>query len=265
MTPAFHDAATLARLRALVAASDPDGPPSTLLIRAPADANPRRLAYLAGSFNPPHTAHLALLESAERDVPIDATLLVHSARTVDKERLYGLCLVDRLLLMSLLVEGAPGRGVALVNRGLYADQIDALLARWPSLESIYVIVGYDKLVQILDPRYYTDRDAALERLFGRAMLLVAPRAGAGAGEIETLLAAPANRAYGDRIRLLSLEQPYAEVSSTAVRERLAGGLATDPDLPEVVRAFVVETGAYEPGDRYARRMAWIDALVGDQP
>ncbi len=269
MNPAFHADATLLRLRGLVAASDPDGPPSALIVRAPADANPRRLAFLSGSFNPPHAAHLALLDSAERTVEPDATLLVHSARTVDKERLSGLCLVDRLLLLTLLVAGAPTRGVALINRGLYADQVDALLTTWPSLESLYVIVGYDKLVQILDPRYYADRDAALDRMFGRATLLVAPRADAGADEIERLMAEPENRRYRESVRLLPLEKPYSEMASTSARQRVADGSASDPDLPEVVRAFITETGAFPPStrtlgggvvDKYARRVARIEGL-----
>jgi nicotinic acid mononucleotide adenylyltransferase len=269
VNPAFQDVATLLRLRDLVAASDPDGTPSALIVRAPADANPRRLAFLAGSFNPPHAAHLALLDSAERTVELDATLLVHSARTVDKERLSGLCLVDRLLLLTLLVESTPSRGVALINRGLYADQADALLTAWPSLESLYVIVGYDKLVQILDPRYYDDRDAALDRLFGRATLLVAPRADSTAEDVVRLMGAPEHRRYRERVRLLPLNKPYSEMSSSSARARLESGAATGQDLPEIVRSFIAETGAFEqpapePGDegagRYARRVAGLQAL-----
>ena len=35
-----------------------------------------------------------------------------------------------------------------------------------------LLVGYDKVVQILDPKYYDDRDAALHELFALARLLV---------------------------------------------------------------------------------------------
>ena len=56
-------------------------------------------------------------------------------------------------------------------------QIGMNLAIWGNVFALFDhIYGYDKVVQIFDPRYYDDRDAALDRLFALSSLLVAPRA-----------------------------------------------------------------------------------------
>jgi hypothetical protein len=104
---------------------------------------------LAGSFNPPHRAHLALLRAGLDATGASAALFVLSARTVDKEQPSGLLLEDRLWLLCRLagelqgkLQGelsaewartpgapqapAPRIGVAVTNRGLYVDQASAL-------------------------------------------------------------------------------------------------------------------------------------------
>ena len=65
--------------------------------------------------------------------------------------------------------------LALINRGLYIEQVDVVRTLIPEIEELFVVVGFDKVVQILDPRYYENRDAVLDRLFANASLLVAPR------------------------------------------------------------------------------------------
>jgi len=107
------DLPTLLRLSRLVAAADPDGRPRLDLVYPqsvlPA---PRRLAFLAGSFNPPHSAHLAMSRAA-LDAGFDRLVLTLSKRTVDKASVTGLGLADRLLLLRRLAEeqsrarGAP--------------------------------------------------------------------------------------------------------------------------------------------------------------
>ena len=84
--------------------------------------------------------------------------------TVDKEQIAGTLLEDRLVALRHFVQDQPRYGVLLFNRGLYVDQALAVHMRdgqvWMTL---LFLVGYDKIVQIFDPRYYDDRDAALQK------------------------------------------------------------------------------------------------------
>ncbi|MBI4507281.1 MAG: hypothetical protein HY691_17250 [Chloroflexi bacterium] len=248
----------------------------------PPPAAARHLAALPGSFNPPTAAHLALARAARR-AGCDAVVLVLSTRTVAKELPTGLLLEDRLLLLAELarrpVRVAPGAAqgarwatpaalcVAAVNRGLYVDQAALLRATWPEAAPVAFVVGFDKIVQIFDPRYYADRDAALDALFARASFLVAPRDEHDARDLVALLARPENRRFADGVRFLPLPRGVRSVSATQARAALPAGLAAP--VPAPVHAFVRATGAFQPPralpsgeqvDAYALRAVLLDVL-----
>ena len=114
----------------------------------------------------------------------------------------------------------------LFNRGLYVDQALAARTRWPDLDTLLFLVGYDKIVQIFDPRYYDDRDAALQKLFRLASFLVAPRDDATADDFAALLSRPENRPFAARVRSLPLPSAVAAVSSTGLRQDLGAAAGT---------------------------------------
>jgi hypothetical protein len=95
-------------------------------------------------------------------------------------------------------------------------------------------------VQILDPRYYDDRDAALRRLFALASFLVAPRGDADADELAALMRRPENAPFAASVRPLPLSEVYRDQSSTRVR---AG---ESDDVPLVVARYL---DAYRPYGR----------------
>ncbi len=213
-----------------------------------------------------------------------------SARTVDKEQPSGLLLEDRLWLLCRLASelqremgiegapqtGAPRIGVVATNRGLYVDQADALRrlalgggrgagpqAGWPGGGRIDFVTGHDKIVQILDPRYYDDREAALRRLFGQAAFLVAPRDEHSSADLAALLSRPQNAPYAGRVRPLPLDPRLARLSSTAVRAAALRGEGLRELVPQTVERFLGATGAYTAPDgegAYGRRAAALDAL-----
>lgn len=230
----------------------------------------RHVGVFAGSFNPLTRAHVALANAARRAAGLDTLIWACAAASVDKERVERAALVDRLAQMRAVVTGRRREALVLLNRGLYVDEsrtIRALLA--PSAE-LTLIVGYDKIVQIFDPRYYADRDAALRALFSLARLLVAPRAGEGAESLAVLLAQPENRPLAAHVRYLDVPAGYARDSSTEARALAA---ETPPDLTALSRlvppaglALALHTGAYRPAepaddDPYTIRARWLDALA----
>jgi hypothetical protein len=116
-------------------------------------------------------------------------------------------------------------------------------------------------VQILDPRYYDDRDAALRRLFGLASILVAPRGDAGSADLEELLARPENREFTLSIRPINLPPDLRDVASSDIRRSVGQGRSAVEDLAPDVWTFVHETGAYDLiPDRYRARLAALDNL-----
>jgi nicotinic acid mononucleotide adenylyltransferase len=140
------------------------------------------------------------------------------------------------------------------------DQARIARAAFPTLDSLVFLVGFDKIVQIFDPRYYEDRNAALEQLFALATFLVAPRGTDDADALAALLARPENQRFAGAVEPLDLPVGLREVASSAVRQAVEGGGAPDQTVPPVVQAFIDATGVYAGDARYQERLAWLAAL-----
>jgi len=241
-------------------------------LASPGSAVPRgNLIVFPGSFNPPTLAHLALLRQARcfarhsdaGDWQIYAAL---SRQIVDKEAVERMTLLDRVYLLERVLKCRGSRaGILLLNRGLYVEQAQAIRASFPSVQRLSFLLGFDKIVQILDPRYYRDREAALRQLFALAHLLVAPRGTDGAAELQSLLEQPENREFARFIHPLPLEARYRDISSTHARQQ-----PTSDKVPEEVRDFLVRTRPYAPpsileggtvGDPYAERTRLLQQLL----
>lgn len=248
----------------------------SIISRDPARPVSSRLGILSGAFNPLTYAHLALAQRAQEAYGLDEVLFALSKVIVEKESVAqlssggwvgGACLEDRLLMLKLS-DGRYGFGVILFSRGLYIEQAEALRQAFPSAR-LFFLVGFDKIVQILNPRYYTDRDAALHRLFELAAFVVAPRKDRGLQDLARLLSRRENSPYQTKVLYLPLPEDYRDLSSTLVREAVREGLSLASFVSEEVEAFVQETGLYakpkslkdgEEVEPYALRVLLLEAL-----
>jgi len=168
MEQAVYDLKRLFALREALETLDPAAPPTARLLHPQAVAPLRRIGILCGSFNPLTLAHTELAARACQVFQLECVFFTLAKVTVDKEQVTGLGLEDRLLLLSLYAQRHDHVGVAVVNRGLYFEQAQALRALLGEQSELSFVVGMDKLLQILDPRYYQDREAALHQLFALA-------------------------------------------------------------------------------------------------
>jgi nicotinic acid mononucleotide adenylyltransferase len=192
--------------------------------------------------------------------------------TVDKEQVTGLSLEDRLLLLSLYAEQQSKLGVALVNRGLYFEQAQALRALFDGRTRMSFLIGMDKLLQIFDRRYYTDRDVALRQLFNLADLIVANRGDMDEESFSLLLDCPENRPFREYVRFFTLPETIADLSATQVRKSLAAEQPISTFVPPEVETFIRETRAYHPPlhiidetvDAYAIRRSLLTLLYPER-
>jgi nicotinamide-nucleotide adenylyltransferase len=257
---------------------NPEAEPQVFIV--PRSPQPRgNIIVFPGSFNPPTNAHLAMLEQAQQfahsptfsSSQEDRDLLLYAAmskRTTDKENVERPLMLDRIILLDTLLQShLPRTGIMLFNRGLYVEQAEAVRSSFPAVKRLFFLVGYDKIVQILDPHYYEDRDAALNTLFSLAELLVAPRGTADAATLSDLLSQPHNQPFAPYIHSLPLSNAYRDISSTRIRQHSVAYLQ---DVPEEVRRFMSETHAYDPSQRledgteidyYEQRARVLQALL----
>jgi nicotinic acid mononucleotide adenylyltransferase len=204
-------------------------------------SDPGTLGLVSGSFDPMTVAHAGLA----RALDMDLTLLVYSPATLPKEAGPAgpphpalLAEEDRLASMLAWCSGRPGMAVALSSHGLYADQAEAAAAAFPRA-LVSFGVGSDKVLQLFDPSWYGDRDADLERLFARAEVAYAVRAG-DQERLRTCLAE--NPRWASRLRRLELPPQVAGVSSGAVREAAARGEDVSAWVPPEILPFVPSPG-----------------------
>ena len=229
----------------------PQAKPQVCLV--PDSPAPRgNIIVFPGSFNPPTTAHLAMVQQAREFGRKHGGMGVYAAmskRTTDKESVERPLLVDRILLLETVLHNhLPGTGILLFNRGLYVEQAEAIRGHFSEVKQLYFLLGFDKIVQIFDPYYYENRDKALRELFALAEILVAPRAGSGPAELNKLLAQPENAPFASHVHSLPLDTTYRDISSSRIRQGVA---AHKEDVPPEVLRFSSETGAYESPRRLA--------------
>ena len=273
MSPEFYDLSRLFALRDRLQSLDSAAPPTACLLSTPLQPPPQRLGVLCGSFNPLTLAHVVLAQHACRAFHLDQLLYTVAKVTVDKERVTGMGLEDRLLLLLLHVEQQQYLGVALVNRGLYFEQAQAFQSLFDKPVELFFIVGMDKLVQILDARYYQDREAALGQLFTLTSLVVANRGEMARRAFDELLQRPANQPYRDAIHFLPLPESVADLSSTAIRKTVREATNLSAHVPAEVARFLTEARPYAaPGrdtedgqedevDPYAVRLTLFNRLA----
>lgn len=272
-----HEIQYLKRVQALLDELHPEAPPQVLL--APGSPVPRGgIIVFPGSFNPPTTAHIALLKEARQFARFHSfqqgkSEIIHlyaamSKHIVDKESVERPLMIDRIMLLdTVLRQRFRHAGILLFNRGLYVEQAQAVRSSFPHVTRLLFLIGFDKIVQILDPHYYEDRDASLHALFSLAELLVAPRGGAGKEALAELLGKPENKPFAPYIHPLPFSSIYRDVSSTHIRQHPNAYLH---DIPHEVRRFIYTSRAYAPPlrlangsqiDYYAEREKFLEALL----
>lgn len=222
-----------------------------------------RVALLSGSFNPPTSAHQLIAERARAD-GCDAAVFVLPRQPAGKEPA-GLIPEDRLLALRMIAPRS-GLGVAVASHGLYVDQADAAARAFRGAE-LHFLAGSDKVIQIFEPQWYSDRDAALERLFSRASFVVALRSADGP-RLRAVLEAPENRRFTGGIRVVSLHPSVADLSSTRVRGLLEAGADAAGYVAPAIANLLAELNPFarpqriagEVIDPYQVRSRLIDAL-----
>ncbi len=197
------------------------------------------VAFLPAAFNPPTLAHLRLLERAAATVEaLPAALL--TTRNVDKH-ITGAPLHARIeMLLAARRDGHPVAVLA-ANVARIIEQTLALEAAYPAARCTPV-VGFDTLVRLFDPRYYTSLTAELDPFFERHRVIAANRGPHSLDAVAEWLHHNA-REYADRIVLIELEPETATISSTHARELAAAGV--EPHVvPPSVRAILAERRYY---------------------
>ena len=196
----------------------------------------RSLGILGGTFNPPHLGHLAIARNARDELGLGWVLLMPAHSIGHKRAGADPGAERRLRMCRLLVEHATDTsGVSVcaleVERGgstYTVDTLEELHGRHPRA-GLTLIMGADTARTL--PGW---REPA--RLLALADLAVARRTSAGDQAVLQSVSRP------ERVRFL--HTPLLEVSSSAVRERLARGEHVDDLVGGAVADYIAEHRLY---------------------
>lgn len=193
----------------------------TFFRRAP--GSPRRLGILAGTFNPPTRAHLALARAA---LALVDEVLFALPQAFPHKGYEGAGFHERLQMLDAALRAEPRCSLAATEGGLFIEIARECRPAYPSQTELYFVCGRDAAERIVNWDYGCP--GAIQEQLREYQLLVAPRQG--------VWQAPAHLA--DRIHALALEPGYEEISATEVRERIRRGQPWRPLVPEPIHHLV---------------------------
>ena len=198
----------------------------------------RKVGIMGGTFNPIHNGHLMLAEKALRQIPLDEVLFMPSGNSYMKADqkvesgkiradMTALAIQDnlsfKLSTMELEREG---------NTYTY-QTLERLRKENPDTE-YYFILGADSLFQMT-------QWASPERIFANCCILAAVRNDKTTADMKDRIRL-LEKEYGANIRILQIS--HMDISSSAIRRKVAAGESIEGDVPESVRIYIEKRGLY---------------------
>ena len=177
---------------------------------------------LGGAFDPPHVGHVALLDTAERELGLSEVVVVVVADPGHKNVH---CPAETRL--ALAQAAFPDRAVELDRHARTVDMLRA--GRW---DDPVFLIGADEFAAF---PAWKEPDAVLEL----ARLGVASRPGYPRERLEEVLA---GLSRPDRVLFFEIDP--APVSSSEIREKVARGEPIDGLVPPAVAAEIAGRGLY---------------------
>ena len=194
-----------------------------------------RIGILGGTFDPVHYGHLAIAEEARVTLTLDRVILIPAARQPFKRHVLTAEAQHRLAMVQLACAGnAAFEPSALeIERAGVSYTATTLETLHQTLGGeLYFILGADALADL--PRWDN-----VNRILQLACIVAFGRPQA-ATSLETLYSALPDLAQ----KLIMLEGPRMELSSTMLRERVATGRPIRYMVPDTVAEYVSTHGLY---------------------
>ena len=190
-----------------------------------------KIGIFGGSFNPIHSGHAIIAHHIITSGAVDRLWLMVSPVNplkVDNERQVDD--TDRLRMVEMVTRPLENVETSafeftMPKPSYTIDTLNALQAKFPN-DEFYLVTGADNWVIF-------DRWRNSEEILAKYHLLVYPRLGYDVVIPEKL-----------RDRVTLVDAPIIELSSTAVRERLAKGLSVRYYVPDEVLGYIERKGLY---------------------
>jgi nicotinate-nucleotide adenylyltransferase len=195
-----------------------------------------RIGLLGGTFDPPHIGHLILGEYAADALDLTRLLYIPAADPPHKQAEQKTPVEHRLEMLRLALNGNPHFAISRVDIDRAGphyslDTVQIVQAQYPEAE-LYFVMGSDSLRDL--PLWH--RPAELIRLCKLAVMR-RPGAEVWPDMHEQILPGLAER-------VVMIDSPLIEVSSTEIVRRLGEGCSVRYLLPDSVLAYIQQHNLY---------------------
>lgn len=225
--------------RATLMAARP-APESSVATEAQGAEVASRLGVLGGTFDPPHVGHLWLASLAADALALDRVLFMPAAQPPHKRGQAITRATDRLLMTRLAIHRDPTFELIPIEMerpgpSFTIDSVAELKRLHPDT-TLFLVMAADSLAQI-------DTWREPDRLLEEVEWAVGPRPG------TELPGRPAlEDRFGERAsRIHLLDGPSLDVSSSAIRQRVAARHTIRYLVPRDVEEMIIDRGLYRRG------------------
>jgi len=193
---------------------------------------------LGGTFDPVHNGHIKMAEEACSRLGLDEVLFIPAGHPRFKENEPVTEAVHRLRMVELAIAGRPSFRLSAmeIERGgvtYTVDTIRELAGRLKPQDVLFFIMGWDNLQNL--PLWRSPSE-----LISLCRLVVIPRAGCPKPDLSRL----EKQVGGLSQRVVMLDKPVIEISSSDIRERVKAGIDIRELVPEAVADYISENNLY---------------------
>jgi nicotinate-nucleotide adenylyltransferase len=197
-----------------------------------------RLGILGGTFDPIHIGHILMAEEAAARLNLSEVIFIPAGRPRFKEDSRVTEAEHRLRMVKLAIGQKPSFRLSTmeIDRGgvtYTVDTVRELAGHLAPQDELFFIMGWDSLKEL--PLWRSPSE-----LISLCRLVVVPRAGCPKPDLSQL----ETKIFGITKRLIMLDKPEIEVSSSEIRERVRLGFGIDGLVTETVAAYIAENGLY---------------------
>ena len=198
-----------------------------------------KVGIMGGTFDPIHIAHLIIAEEARTRLALDRVIFIPAGEPWMKPGHNVSAAGQRVEMVKLAVSSNPAFSLSLseVERPgptYTVDTLEQLLGELGYDTQLFLLLGWDSVAEL--PAW-----KAPYRVSKMATVVAFPRPGFTKPEIAAL----EKVMPGIAERMVSLDEPYLEISSTGIRKRIADGGSVRYLVPDAVGQYISEYRLYK--------------------
>lgn len=197
-----------------------------------------KLGVLGGTFDPVHNGHIMMAEAALLHLNLSEVVFIPAGCPRFKGKESVTAAKHRLKMVELAIVGKPSfrlSAMEIERRGVTytVDTLRELKSSPEPQDELFFIMGWDSLKEL--PLWHRPSE-----LISLCRLIVVPRAGCPKPDIAEL----EKVVPGLSLRIIMLDEPQIEISSSDIREDVKNGADIRGLVPGAVADYIAENGLY---------------------